>query len=223
MADTQFRALELVILGLQEIVSQVVQLNLPPAQAITELRSRIARAAIPAAVSSTLTEYALTALQSRLLLGFDDWTAELLPTAATTSATVTRLGSDIARTVSGTVAGVENLISIARARGLSTSQTADLIRQQGLATLENNARTLARTGAVSLNQSALVDNATRRGITRWRYVGPAPDREFCSQYIGRELSLTELQGLSNDFGQPAITYRGGWNCRHRWQPVVSDE
>lgn len=220
MADTQFRALESAILTVQDVVQQVIELGLQPPQAISELRARILRASIPTQVRNILTEYGVEALQSRLLLGFDDWTAEVLP--SNTAATVTRLGDDIARTVRGTVAGVENLLSIARTRGLSTSQTADLIRQQGLAALESHARTIARTGAVSLNQAALVDNATRRGITKFRYIGPAPDRDFCADHLGRELSLAELQGLLNDFGQPALTYRGGWNCRHRWLPITTE-
>lgn len=53
------------------------------------------------------------------------------------------------------------------------------------------------------------------------YVGPEDDRNrpFCAKWVNKKITLGELQELLNDDGEPAITARGGYNCRHNWEQV----
>jgi hypothetical protein len=53
-----------------------------------------------------------------------------------------------------------------------------------------------------------------------RYEGPDTEREFCIRHLGKEYSFREVSEMKNQFGQPAFAFCGGYNCRHRWVPVI---
>lgn len=56
-----------------------------------------------------------------------------------------------------------------------------------------------------------------------RYAGPSGTvRPFCETHINRVYRMSEVEKMSNYFGQPALIYAGGYNCRHRWVPVEGD-
>lgn len=61
--------------------------------------------------------------------------------------------------------------------------------------------------------------ATEREDLYLRYEGPEPQRNFCSIHYNKIYKLKDVEEMTNDFGQPAFTYCGGYNCRHRWVPV----
>ncbi len=73
-------------------------------------------------------------------------------------------------------------------------------------------------------------NATRRGITRYRYEGGivSDSREFCRQMEGEVLDEETIYSIWDDDwqgkepGDPFVV-RGGYNCRHFWVPVEEDE
>jgi len=73
-------------------------------------------------------------------------------------------------------------------------------------------------------------NATRRGITRYRYEGGivGDSREFCRQMEGEVLDEETIYSIWDDDwqgkepGDPFVV-RGGYNCRHFWVPVEEDE
>ena len=46
--------------------------------------------------------------------------------------------------------------------------------------------------------------------------GPAPERPWSKAHFEKTYTIAELKNMINDFGQPALYYRGGWNCKHRW-------
>ena len=52
-----------------------------------------------------------------------------------------------------------------------------------------------------------------------RYSGPISTRPFCESHVNRVYSLEQVKGMTNDFNEPAYVYCGGYNCRHRWDPV----
>lgn len=54
----------------------------------------------------------------------------------------------------------------------------------------------------------------------YRYEGPSPTRSFCKKHYNKIYRLEEIEKLVNDFGQPAYVYCGGYNCKHRWTPVI---
>lgn len=60
---------------------------------------------------------------------------------------------------------------------------------------------------------------TEREDLHLRYEGPEPGREFCKIHYNKIYKLEDVKEMTNDFGQPAFTYCGGYNCRHRWVPV----
>jgi hypothetical protein len=53
-----------------------------------------------------------------------------------------------------------------------------------------------------------------------KYVGPAPQRPFCVSHYERVFRLSEIETMTNDFGEPAYAYCGGYNCTHRWIPIM---
>jgi len=57
--------------------------------------------------------------------------------------------------------------------------------------------------------------------TTFEYVGPkdGKNRPFCAEWVGNQITLNDLKNLYNDDGEPAITARGGYNCRHNWEIV----
>ena len=46
----------------------------------------------------------------------------------------------------------------------------------------------------------------------------ATTRDFCSDLLNKNFvwRVEDLDDLRNDFGQSAMVWRGGYNCRHRW-------
>ena len=59
------------------------------------------------------------------------------------------------------------------------------------------------------------------GDTVFEYVGPEDERNrpFCAEWVNKKITLDELRELLNDDGEPAMTARGGYNCRHNWEQV----
>ncbi len=73
--------------------------------------------------------------------------------------------------------------------------------------------------------------AKRAGITRWRYDGGviAETREWCRDHTGETYTEEEIYDLwdgsswpGKEEGDPFVV-RGGYNCRHFWVPVETDE
>ncbi|MCS7054079.1 MAG: hypothetical protein NZM09_10155 [Ignavibacterium sp.] len=65
-----------------------------------------------------------------------------------------------------------------------------------------------------------VKNLEDGGWKYLRYAGPSGTiRPFCIDHVGRIYSIEEIKKMVNMFGQPALYYQGGYNCRHRWDPV----
>lgn len=73
--------------------------------------------------------------------------------------------------------------------------------------------------------------ATRLGITRFTYSGGLIEtsRPFCKEMLGRSLDIDEIQNIwsgrnwkGKEPGDPFVV-RGGYNCRHYWVPIESDE
>jgi len=93
--------------------------------------------------------------------------------------------------------------------------------------LASYAATIAHTRYMEIHSTATLRLAEQRGIKRFRYAGTLvrDTREWCRRHLGKVLTLDEIRAWRDkDWagkkpGDPFIT-RGGWNCRHRWMPVV---
>jgi len=57
------------------------------------------------------------------------------------------------------------------------------------------------------------------------YVGPADDRtrDFCLEYLGQVLPRAEIEDLDNGQLPNSFLTGGGFNCRHAWLAVESEE
>lgn len=84
------------------------------------------------------------------------------------------------------------------------------------------------TTEITTTQAAL-DNTVRftdfvaSGVERLRYDGPAgTTRPWCIEHIDKVYTIDEVRTMVNDFGQPALSYCGGYNCRHRWVPIIGE-
>lgn len=58
----------------------------------------------------------------------------------------------------------------------------------------------------------------------FRYEGPSGTRRpFCASKVGKTFTIADIKTMKNGQGLPALYYRGGYNCRHRWVAVIKDE
>lgn len=76
------------------------------------------------------------------------------------------------------------------------------------------------THKAALDRLTRVKNLEQTGWEYLEYAGPTGTvRPFCMEHIGRVYHIDEVKKMKNMFGQPALYYQGGYNCRHRWDPV----
>lgn len=74
----------------------------------------------------------------------------------------------------------------------------------------------------AFRRAVLIKLALDSGATEFSYAGPADgkNRPFCAEHVGSKMSLKQITKLRNDFGGPALTEMGGYNCRHQWRPLL---
>jgi hypothetical protein len=112
--------------------------------------------------------------------------------------------SDLVATFSGILVGGKD------ARGASMAQYAELWANDSIMNFHN-----------SLN----LKKAEDAGIETYLYFGNLinTSRDFCIQRVGKVFTKKEIESW-NDMkwsgkSGPPLVNRGGWNCRHHWQPV----
>jgi hypothetical protein len=76
------------------------------------------------------------------------------------------------------------------------------------------------------NQVTLA-KAADAGIEDFLYVGDLikTSRDFCKTRAGQVFSQEEIEGWTFNWqgkAGPAMTHRGGYNCRHHWTPVAEE-
>lgn len=94
--------------------------------------------------------------------------------------------------------------------------TTKLSKSQVGSLMNTSLRNFSRATQAEMDRNLVPDTA------EYRYEGPSDDRNrpFCAEWVGRVITKAELQTLTNDDGQSAMIWGGGWNCRHTWQLVV---
>lgn len=85
----------------------------------------------------------------------------------------------------------------------------------------SGAKTELNTALQGFNRSVTLKKADDLGIELFLYAGPDDDeiRDFCEYKVGNIYTLDEIQSWDNGQGLPADVYLGGYNCRHRLDPV----
>jgi hypothetical protein len=94
----------------------------------------------------------------------------------------------------------------------------------------NHAKTIANTGYHEADAIIMEQKTEELGIEKFKYTGSLikDSRDWCVAHKDQILTMAEIQEWDDQkwqgkkSGNPFIT-RGGWNCRHRWIPVVEEE
>jgi len=75
----------------------------------------------------------------------------------------------------------------------------------------------------SINTRIALDS----GIDKFTYRGPDDEatREFCGRHVNKTLTIKEIQEIwqgewAGKIDSNAFVSAGGYNCRHRWRPVI---
>ncbi len=84
------------------------------------------------------------------------------------------------------------------------------------------AETIANTSLQSYSQAISIDEERAAGIEKWKYVGQSPERDFCKQHYNNTYTYEEIQAMDNQQGLAVLYFRGGYNCTHKWRPVIDD-
>jgi hypothetical protein len=94
-------------------------------------------------------------------------------------------------------------------------------RGRSLASL---ARLFARDMIMNYHQEVQLYKAAEIGMDEFLYVGDiiATTRDFCRRRVGKVYTKKQIESWKfrwSGKSGPALTHRGGYNCRHHWQPV----
>ena len=87
---------------------------------------------------------------------------------------------------------------------------------------DHHIQTEVETTKAALNNITRLEQFKNAGVKFLRYEGPASERNFCMSHLGRVYLVSEVEKMVNDFGQPAYSFCGGYNCRHRWVPMKGE-
>lgn len=111
-------------------------------------------------------------------------------------------------------------VSSSLRRGVPAEAALRQIKRMGR-TESRHIGTVANTIEMSHARLGAVMENVESGVRKFRYEGPAGGaRSWCQKMLGKVLDIDEIRELKNDFGQSALYFCGGWNCRHRWVPVI---
>lgn len=87
----------------------------------------------------------------------------------------------------------------------------------------NTAETIARTAISGFNGADAAYKSDKAGIVRFTYQGPPAERPFCINLLalsqqGKSWTRKEIEAMDNGQGLDPFIYKGGYNCRHWWEP-----
>lgn len=90
--------------------------------------------------------------------------------------------------------------------------------------LANYARLYARDMIMNYHNDVILTKGEQLGMTHYKYMGTlmATSRDFCKRRVGLTYTKIQIQSWKYKWkgkSGPAWTNRGGYNCRHHWQPV----
>ena len=90
--------------------------------------------------------------------------------------------------------------------------------------LQVYAKTYANDFIMNFHNEVQLAKAETAGLTRFLYVGNIirDSRQFCMSRAGKSYTKSEINGWTHKWqgkSGPALTHRGGYNCRHHWQPI----
>lgn len=86
------------------------------------------------------------------------------------------------------------------------------------------AKQFANDAVMNFHNSVMLQKGEDAGFSNFLYYGNImlTTREFCARRAMRVYSREEIESWTHNWAGksgPAMTHRGGYNCRHHWQPV----
>ena len=91
----------------------------------------------------------------------------------------------------------------------------------------NHAKTISTTRYMEVDSVILRKKSEEAGIKKFKYAGSLikDSRKWCVDHVGKIYTLEEIENWESQKWQgkksgDSFVVRGGWNCRHRWLPVV---
>lgn len=90
--------------------------------------------------------------------------------------------------------------------------------------MSSYANTWANDGLMNFHQTILTKKGNDAGLNTYLYVGNvmSTTRDFCVEHVMKVYTKKEIESWDYSWSGksgPAMTNRGGWNCRHHWQPI----
>ena len=90
--------------------------------------------------------------------------------------------------------------------------------------LANYARLYARDMIMNYHNDVILTKGEALGMDHYKYTGTlmASSRDFCKRRVGLTYTKKQIQSWIYKWkgkSGPAWTNRGGYNCRHHWQPI----
>jgi hypothetical protein len=86
----------------------------------------------------------------------------------------------------------------------------------------------ANDGVMNYHQSVTLKKAKDASLVTFLYYGDiiTTSRQFCIDRVGKVFSKKQIESWDgmvwSGKSGPALTYRGGYNCRHHWHPIKKD-
>jgi|GEM_PF-1975349 len=100
------------------------------------------------------------------------------------------------------------------------SEINQAIKRLGLVE-ERYIRTINNSIQMAMGRAGAVEQSTKLGTEWFRYDGPKTGcRKFCADHLGKIYNISEIEQMNNGQGLPVLYFMGGYNCRHRWVPVI---
>lgn len=207
--------LRLLASRIRELVNDALKNQLPFAEVQEQIRLLFRRAGLAEALLADVTNQARQQYT---------WIADRTPAPedrAATTAILTTTANQFATASGGIQKSVVDIVARGFAKNLTRSEIANLLEHE-LGKAAATSRTIAQTATSAFGRANVFHQASDAGVTKFKYSGPGADRQFCRANLGRIYTLQDLRKLQNGQGLPVEYYCGGYNCRHRWLPVVDE-
>lgn len=81
------------------------------------------------------------------------------------------------------------------------------------------------TAMAGFNRAVTFRKAQDHGVSNFVYLGPLDKvtRPFCRRHVNRIYTQEQIDQMPDQQGLPVALYGGGYNCRHRWQPITDQK
>lgn len=97
----------------------------------------------------------------------------------------------------------------------------DRIRDDVSPSTFRNLETELNTNVMAFNRTMHFKKAEDLGLDKFLYVGPLDKitRDFCREIVGKVFTKVQILQMDNEQGLDVFSFGGGFNCRHRWNPL----